>query len=164
MGPRSALISPFLLLPCRCRWHYGLVSRQERKRGETIHRSKLFGDITTAQEIHAKHGFRQPCVAPGCTSLPVIQIKMFMLHDEFISRQPQLAAMIAMTNESGPYVPAVPTTFGPMVMFSKVAACRTHQRDLERVAVKAPSYVLCEIDRGPGADKPVVQVGKQITA
>jgi hypothetical protein len=88
---------------------------------------------------------------------------MFMLHDEFVARQPKLAAMIAMTNDAGRYVPAVPTTFGPMVMFSKTCACKSHQRELEKEAAKAPSYVLCEIDRGPGADKPQVQVGKLIS-
>lgn len=132
-------------------------------RGPLIHTTKLFGGIATAQEVHAKHGFRQPCTAPGCKNLPVIQIKMFMLHDEFVQRQPQLATMIAMTNESGRYVPAVPTTFGPMVMFSKVCACKAHQRELEKEAAKAPSYVLCEIDRGPGADKPQVQVSKLLS-
>jgi hypothetical protein len=139
------------------------MSRRDKPKGEAIHRQKLFGGVATAQEVHAKHGFRQPCVAPGCKNLPVIQIKMFMLHDEFCARQPKLAAMIAMTNEAGRYVPAVPTTFGPMVMFSKVCACKTHQKDLEKEAAKAPSYVLVEIDRGPGADKPQVQVGKLIS-
>ena len=140
------------------------MSRRDRKpKGEAIHRQKLFGGVATAQEIHAKHGFRQPCTAPGCKSMPVIQVKLFMLHDEFVQREPRLASMIAMTNDAGPYVPAVPTTFGPMVMFSKVAACRSHQRELEKEAAKAPSYVLVEIDRGPGADKATVQVAGLIT-
>lgn len=140
------------------------MGQRDKLRGATIHRSKLFGGVTTAAEVHARHGIRQPCQADRCKNLPVIQIRMLMAHDEFVKRNPQLATMIAMTNESGPYIPAIPTTFGPMVMFSKVAACRTHQKDLERAAAKAPSYILCEIDRGPGADKPVVQVGKLITA
>jgi len=138
--------------------------RDPKPRGEKIHREKLFGGVATAQEVHAKHGFRQACTAPKCKNIPVIQIKMLMLHDEFVQRQPKLAAMIAMTNEAGPYIPAVPTTFGPMVMFSKVTACRVHQKELEKAAAKAPSYVLVEIDRGPGADKPQVQVAGLITA
>lgn len=132
------------------------------KRREVIHRSKLFGGLATAEEVHARLGFRQPCQAPGCRSLPVIGVKMFMLHDEFVERSPQMATMIAMSNPDGPYIPCAPTKFGPMVMFSKVCACREHQRDLELAAAKAPSYVLVEIDRGPGADKPVVQVGQQL--
>jgi hypothetical protein len=132
------------------------------KRPEVIHRSKLFGGMQTAAEVHAKHGFRDPCAIKGCKNLPVIQIKMFMLHDEFVQRNPQMATMIAMSNPGGKYIPCTPTTFGPMVRFSTVAACRTHQKDAEMAAAKAPSYVLVEIDRGPGADKPIVQVASNI--
>lgn len=132
--------------------------RKERKRGEVIHRRKLFGGVATAEEVHARHGIRQPCGAPGCRNLPSIQVRMFMLHDEFVARAPDLAAQIAATNPNGPYIPCVPMTFGPMVMYTKVAACRTHQKELELEAAKAPSWVLVEVDYGPGADKPQVQV------
>lgn len=91
--------------------------------------------------------------------MPIIQVRMFMLHDEFVRRAPQLAVAIAASNPDGPYIPATPTTFGPMVRFSTVNACSMHARELEREAAKAPSYVLVEIDRGPGAERPVVQVG-----
>lgn len=128
-----------------------------RRRGEIIHRSKLFGGVSTAEEVHARHGFRQPCGIAGCSNLPVIQVRMFMEHGEFVRRAPELAATIAASNPNGPYVPTTPMTFGHMVLFSKVSACRTHQRDLERSAAKAPSWVFVEVDRGPGADKPLVQ-------
>lgn len=136
--------------------------RDRKPRGEVIHRSKLFGGVTTAEEVHAKHGIRQPCTSPGCRNLPVIQIKCFMLHDEFVKQSPQMAMAIAATNPDGPFIPCTPTTFGPMVMFSKVAACRTHQKDAETAAAKAPSWVLVEINRGPGADKPQVQVSPKL--
>lgn len=134
------------------------MGRASSARPEVIHRSKLFGGVRTAQEVHAKLGFRQPCVAPGCTNLPVIQIRMLMLHDEFVREHPQMATMIVMSNPDGPYIPCAPTTFGPMVKFSSTCACKVHQKELEQAAAKAPSYVLVEIDRGPGADRPVVQV------
>jgi hypothetical protein len=141
------------------------MGRRDRKpRGQIIHRSKLFGGVVTAAEVHARHGFRQPCAIQGCSNLPVIAIKMLMLHDEFVKQSPLLAAEIARTNPSGPYIPCIDTTFGKMVMVSKTCACRTHQADAEKAAAKAPSWVLVEIDRGPGADKPVVQVGAQIEA
>jgi len=141
-------------------WPMGRDSRL--KRSEVIHRSKLFGGVRTAEDVHARHGLRDPCAIKGCPNLPVIQIKMFMLHDEFVQRNPRMATMIALSNPNGKYIPCTPTTFGPMVRFSTVNACRTHQRDAERAAAKAPSYVLVEIDRGPGADKPIVQVATDI--
>lgn len=130
--------------------------RAERKRGETIHRTKLFGGRQTAEEVHAKYGMKLPCHA--CGKMPVIMIKTLMLHDEFIKRDPVLASEIARTNPAGPYVPTFPTTFGPMVLISKVTACKQHQRDLEKAAAKGPSYILVEIDRGPGADRAQVSV------
>lgn len=133
-----------------------------RAKQEVIHRSKLFGGLTTAAEVHSRQGFRQPCEAPGCKNLPVIQVRMLMLHDEFLKRSPQMAAGIAASNPDGPFVPTIPTTFGPMVMYSKVCACRTHQKELELSAAKAPSWILVEIDRGPGSEKAQVAVSRTV--
>jgi len=139
------------------------LNKTRRNLNPIVHRTKLFGGVQTAQEVHAKLAFRQPCQAPGCKNLPIVQAKMFMLHDDFIAQCPKMAAAIALTNPDGSRtIPCVPMTFGPMVMFSKVAACRSHQRELEQAAARAPSYVLVEIDRGPGADKPMVQVSRSI--
>ncbi len=133
-------------------------SIKRQRRGEIIHRTKLWGGVRTAEEVNATEGFRQPCQSPGCGNMPVVQVKMFMLLNDFVEKSPQFAAAIAMTNPNGSQtIPCVPMTFGPMVMFSKVAACRSHQRELELEAAKAPSSVLVEFNRGPGADKPQVQ-------
>jgi hypothetical protein len=130
--------------------------RQDRKKQEVIHRTKLFGGVKTAAEVNAELGWRQRCAK--CSGAPVIKVRMFMLYEEFVKRAPQLAVAIAASNPDGPFIPTVPTTFGPMVKYASVCACRSHQKELELTAAKAPSYILVEIDRGPGADKPVVQV------
>ena len=126
------------------------------KANPVIHRSKLFGGVKTAQEVHQQYGFRAKC--SKCGGPPVIQVKMFMHHDEFVKRDPLLAAEIARSNPAGPYVPTVQTTFGPFVKYATVTACKAHQKELEVEAAKAPSWVLVEIDRGPGSDKASVQV------
>lgn len=122
-----------------------------------IHRSKLFGGVTTAEEVHAKTALKGKCAIPGCGNLPVIQIKCFMTMADFVKQAPTFAAALAASNPDGPFIPTVPMTFGPMVRFSTTNACRSHQKEAEKTAAKAPSWVLIEIDRGPGADKPVVQ-------
>ena len=132
------------------------MGRRDRMSNPVVHRTKLFGGRRTAAEVHAQHGFRRRC--EKCGGPPSIQIKMFMLHDEFVKRAPLLAAEIAASNASGPYVPAVETKFGNMVMYAKVTACRMHAKELEHMAAKAPSYVMVEIDRGPGPENPIVQV------
>jgi hypothetical protein len=129
---------------------------RKQRRGEVIHRTKLFGGVKTAHEVNAQLGWRQRCAK--CQGPPVIKVRMFMLYDEFVKRSPQMAMAIAATNPDGPFIPTMPTTFGPMVKYASVCACSAHQKELEVMAAKAPSYVLVEIDRGPGADKPVVQV------
>lgn len=123
---------------------------------EVIHRTKLFGGRETAEEVHSRLGMSKPCQI--CGGRPVIMIKVLMQHDEFVKRSPELAAEIARTNPNGPYIPTFATTYGPMVLVSKVTACRLHQKELEKTAAKAPSYCLIEIDRGPGADKIQVSV------
>ena len=123
---------------------------------EVIRRSRLFGGRRTAQEIHAEYGFRGRCLL--CSGPPVIRVKMFMTLNEFVSQSPQMAAQIVATNPDGPFIPTTLMTFGPMVKFSDVLSCLLHRKELEVEASKAPSYVLVEIDRGPSADRPVVQV------
>jgi len=131
---------------------------QSGKKQTIIHRTHLFGGVKTAQEIHAQHGFRERCLK--CKGPPSVQIRMFMEHDEFVQRAPEMAAAIAMSNPDGNTIPCVPMTFGPMVKYATVTACRAHQKELELMAAKAPSFVLVEIDYGPGATKPVIQVPK----
>lgn len=132
-----------------------------KKKQKIIHRTKLFGGVKTAEEIHAQHGFRDRCLK--CQGPPVVQVRMFMEHDEFVKRSPDMAAAIAASNPDGPYIPTVPMTFGPMVKYATITACRHHQKELEQTAAKAPSYVLVELDYGPGCDKPVIQVPKAAT-
>ena len=129
---------------------------KEQRRGEVIHRRRFFNGRMTAQEVHARWGIRQPCFS--CGKMPVIMIRSLMLHDEFVKADPLLAAEIARTNPTGPFIPTFPTTYGPMVVVSRVTACSIHQREAEKAAAKAPSGFLIEIDRGPGADNPVVAI------
>ncbi len=130
----------------------------QSKKQKIIRRTQLFGGVKTAQEIHAEHGFRERCLK--CKGPPSIQIRMFMLVDDFVKRAPEMAAAIAASNPDGNSIPCVPMTFGNMVKYATVTACRHHQKELEVLAAKAPSYVLVELDYGPGAPKPVIQVPK----
>ncbi len=133
-----------------------------KKKQQIIHRTKLFGGLKTAEEVHAEFGFRDRCLK--CEGPPVLQIRMFMEHDEFLKRSPDMAAAIAMSNPDGMYVPSVPMTFGAMVKYATVTACRLHQKELEQTAAKAPSYILVELDYGPGCEKPFIQVPRAAAA
>lgn len=130
--------------------------RQKRKQ-EIIHRKVLFGGVETAMEVHARLGWRGRC---HCGGAPVVQIRTFMLLEDAIKASPEYVGMIMMTNPDGSMqVPVQKTKFGDMIRVASVLACRHHQKELEIAAARGPSNALVEIDRGPGAERPVVAVG-----
>lgn len=124
---------------------------------EIIHREKLFGGRETAMDVHrqlAWHGGR----CNGCGSgQTVIQIATHMLTKEIIDKHPSIAARIMMAAEDG-QIPSWKSKYGPMTMVGVAYACAACRQSLESAAAKGPSYVLVEIDRGPGEDKIVSQV------
>lgn len=128
----------------------------KKKKSAIIHRTKLFNGQKTAEEIHRQFGIRRRCEI--CGGPPVIRVKLMMLAKDAERLSPEWCAAIAATNPDGPFIPTIPTTYGPMVRFSDAVACMHHRKELESAAAKAPSFVLVEIDRGPGADNPIVQV------
>lgn len=130
-----------------------------------IHRSKLFKGRKTAEEVHREYGMRGRCSL--CGGAPVILVRMLALIED-VKKQSmpywvalcQSAASNGQVDNAGNVkVPYVNTTYGKMIRISQALACRDHRKDLEVTAARAPSWVLVEIDRGPGADNPVVQVG-----
>lgn len=129
-----------------------------------IHRSKLFNGKRTAAEVHAQFGFVDRCGL--CGGPPVIKVKMMALISEIKKRSPEYWVAICSAAAQGGHldrngnimVPYIDTTYGKMIRFSQNTACAAHRRELEVTAAKAPSWVLVEIDRGPGADNPIVQV------
>jgi hypothetical protein len=135
--------------------------RQERKdKKEIIHRKVLFGGVETAQEVHARLGWRGRCNA--CGGPPVVQIRCFMLLADAQRLSPIYVQSIMATSPDG-RVPTQATKYGPMIRFSSALACVHHQKEAEKVAASAPSYVFVEIDRGPGAERPVVSVPVQVS-
>ncbi len=129
-----------------------------------IHRSKLFKGKRTAEEVHREFGMRGRCEL--CGGPPAIMVRMMMtIADIKATSKAYWFAICQSLVENGqvdpqgnPKVPYIETIYGKMIRFSTVRACRFHQKQLELDAARAPSYVLVEIDRGPGADNPLVQV------
>lgn len=142
-----------------------IIKPNEANKPKTIiHRSKLFKGLKTAQEVHREFGMRGRCNI--CDGPPTIMVRMMATIPEIKRQSPEYWAVIcasaaqngAVDKHGNIRVPYIATTYGKMVRFSQVYACRHHQKELELTAARAPSWVLVEIDRGPGADNPVVQV------
>lgn len=133
--------------------------RKERHRAETRHRRRLFGGVRTADEVHRELGLRGRCHV--CGGPPAIRIRVFAPLDELVRRQPEFVAVVAANNPDAPgVVPTVPMgrEGAPFVKLSDLCACDLCRADAERAAARGPSWCVVEIDRGPGADRPLVQV------
>jgi hypothetical protein len=126
-------------------------------RPKVIHTTKLFGGRETAEEVHRKHAWAGGrCYMCG-DRVTAIKLSYAMSPVDLVAREPRITAMLLEQSEDG-QLPVWLSKYGPMVWFWTEYACSTHQRYVEREAAKLPSYVLVEIDRGPGRDKTIVQV------
>ena len=129
-----------------------------------IHKTKLFKGLKTAEEVHREYGMRGRCSL--CGEAPVILVRMLaLISDIKVQSMPywvalcQSAASNGQVDEGGNIkIPYIDTTYGKMIRISQALACQSHRKDLEVTAARAPSWVLVEIDRGPGADAPIIQV------
>ena len=120
-----------------------------KRRGKVVHLKKFAGGRETPQEMHRRLGIRKNCVM--CKGVPaVIRIKVFAPLAELVKRAPEYVAGIIASNPDGPYVPSIDTTYGKMVKVSDIGACDLCKTQAEKEAAKGPSWVLVEIDRGPG--------------
>ncbi len=129
-----------------------------------IHKSKLFKGQKTAEEVHREYGMRGRCSL--CGGSPVIMVRMLALIEDVKAQSMPYWVAICQSaasnghidDEGNVKVPYINTTYGKMIRISQALACGPHRKDLEVTAARAPSWVLVEIDRGPGADAPIVQV------
>lgn len=87
----------------------------------------------------------------------VARIRSLASYDEMLKRAPDvLGALQAAAHEGGSIV--IPTAYGPMVCVGDVLACHMCRAAAERAAAQHPSWMLVDIDRGPGPDRVVGQV------
>ena len=137
------------------------MGHDAKVKADRIHRRKLFDGRTTAQEL-----WRQTVIGERkCMHCQVMRaigtINMFWPAKDFEKDQPALAVKIASEHQGGiPFVSfksagGIKRNF---VHMPTLYACGHCARELEKMLAKAPSYVVVEIRRGPGEDKPQVQV------
>lgn len=140
-----------------------------QRKAETIHRKQLFGGRYTAEELNTAIGVRKRCV--GCGQPGSIRIRVYVPLQDLYSRAPEFAAQIMVTNPKGAEIPSVPMCLSSdrsivtkMVLLSDVGVCSLCRGMAEREAAKGPGpdwrgvQHIVEISRGPGPEKPVVQV------
>lgn len=125
----------------------------------TIHRRKLFGGRCTAEEFHRAHAFPVGARCAGCRSTKVgVRAQVLVPLAELRARDPM--ADLAMTADPAGFARVlVQTVHGPHVRLSTVYACDRCAPSMERALAKQPSWVIVDINRGPGPDKLVRGAG-----
>lgn len=123
----------------------------------TRHITKFAGGRETPREVHARLAVRRPCVI--CRQPGTMRIRVLVELSELERRRPDFCGIIKATNPNGSFIPTVATTYGLMVMLHDVGACDQCRKQAEvQVAHGAEDWMLVEIDRGPPAIRPQIQV------
>lgn len=119
---------------------------------EVIHRKKLFGGTMTAEEVHSKYAFPPNAQCTGCKTRSVItRIIVLMELQEARKRDPLMDSVMAVNPMLFNQL-LVPTKYGVFLRVSTVYACKRCTPDAEKVAAKAPSWCIVDINRGPTPD------------
>jgi hypothetical protein len=113
---------------------------------------KFAGGEMSPNELHRALAFGgRKCDACGAPA--AIQIKMFLPLSDVLTKAPEWAMKEALKNEGK--LPIVEFKHGKHVRVCMTYACERCRAEAERIAVKAPSYCVVEIDEGPEAKNPV---------
>lgn len=124
-----------------------------RHRVKPIHRTKLFGGELTAAEVHSKHSFPPGARCTGCNTHKLMtRIIVLCPLDELKKRDPLMGDLMMVDPEKFNAL-LVPTIHGPHIRLSTVYACEQCTPAAEKVAAKAPSWMIIDIHRGPKADR-----------
>lgn len=132
---------------------------RQQQRSTVRGRRKLFGGQMTSEEVHQKYAFPPHAKCNNCGRRPLTRVITMME----LAEAKKISAVAAMM-ELGPeaflqHVVAIKDSAGLPVPYFRTGvayACKSCTPLLERVAAKAPSHCIVEINRGPGSDNPIV--------
>lgn len=131
------------------------MGQASQTKADRIHRTKLFGGQTTAQDVWRNHVLgAQMC--NKCQQPAVMEAHLFWPTEDFEKDQPALAVQIASEHQGGiPFVRfrSAGNVQRNFVHLPTLYACGACSPELESMCAKLPSYVVAEFRRGPGADK-----------
>ena len=137
------------------------MGREAKAKSQHGYLRKLFDGRTTAQDIWRQYVIGNH-TCNKCEARATMEAHVFWPVEDFERDQPALAVQIASEHHGGiPFVSfkAPERTRRDFVHMPTLYACDGCSAELEKVLARAPSYVVVEFRRGPGPDKPQVQVG-----
>ncbi|TXH57455.1 MAG: hypothetical protein E6Q97_04440 [Desulfurellales bacterium] len=122
---------------------------------KVIHRKKFQDGRETPQEMHSRLAFPVGAKCSGCGGPPLIKIRSFAEEDELLKRDPRLK-ILQLVNPENYASMRLKTKMGYYLRLGEVYACSRCGPEAERAAAKHPSWVFCDIDRGPNPLKIVI--------
>jgi len=135
-----------------------------KPKAKILHRTKLFGGTKTAEEIYQEIAVNRPC--GGCGAPGLTKFATLVMLKDLREKAPAVLAAIMSRMEPGAAAPVTKTVYGPMVCVGQMVACKACTPTAERAASKGEREwskkgitVHIEINRGPGVDIPIFQVG-----
>jgi hypothetical protein len=120
-----------------------------------IHRTKLFGGRETAEEVHQKLAFPRDAVCMSCKGRPMIRAIVMAPLDEAKSRGLVRANTPEELNKLIPILIPILEGGGTKhyVRLAMFYYCKPCAPAVEKVlARQVKSWMICEFNRGPGAD------------
>lgn len=134
-----------------------MAHRSRASKPKIIHTDKLFGGRETAMDVHRKLAWNGAhCYVCG-SGETVVRISYGQSPFDLMAHEPGIASQLIMASEDQ-QLPVWQSKYGPMVWFWAECVCSQCRTYAEREAAKLPSYILVEMDNGPGQDKVIVQV------
>jgi hypothetical protein len=135
----------------------GRASRSKCQRG---YLTKLFGGRTTAQDVWRTYVIGSN-LCNRCKAPAIMEGHLFWPVEDFERDHPALAVKIASEHNGGiPFVSfkSAGRVRRDFVHLPTLYSCGNCAREFESMLAKAPSYVVVEVRKGPGADKIVSAV------
>jgi hypothetical protein len=133
----------------------GKQSKMKKERNKKIHVRNFYSATgMTPEQMHVEAlNAKCPCGA-AATTRAISYAKL----DELMQRTggQELIGRLLVAHRG--QLPVIEFTYGKFVKIGEVFACNLCRPTMEREAAKGPSWVLVHIDRGPGPEKPLVQV------
>jgi len=124
---------------------------------QVVHVKKFDGGNRSPAEVHRQYGLNgHRC--HFCQEPAACKARVLAELTELEKREPEFVAIIKATNEAGPYVPTIATTYGRMVLMEQIFACTQCTPSMKQaLGRRKDTYTIVEFDEmGLEASHPLI--------
>jgi len=119
-------------------------------------KKKFMDGRMSPEDVHQRLAFKPGSRCLYCSKPPMTRATVLAPLDEVKKRDPSIQDL-SLARPDLFLAMLVQTKHGPHVRISEVYSCKECTPALEKAVAKHPSWCIVDFDRGPGADRIVVQ-------